>query len=288
MVIGGRQFDTGSRCHIAGILNLTPDSFSDGGKWDAPEKAVRRADEMIREGADLIDVGGESTRPGFTPVTDGEEIGRTAPVIEALRSRFDVPLSIDTYKSAVAAAAIAAGADMVNDVRGFKHGPGMAKVVAEAGVACCLMHGRADAVFRNFMPDLLDDLRESASIAEKVGVARDRIMLDPGIGFGKTYEMNLIAIDSIDLILELGYPVMLGVSRKSVIGTALGLPVGERVEGSIAAAVVGVLRGCSFLRVHDVKETRRAVTMAETIINSGRISAPMEANRRGAGCDGQH
>jgi len=266
MLINGREFETGNKCYIAGILNLTPDSFSDGGKWRTLDGALRHTEQMIVAGADMIDVGGESTRPGYAETSEDEEVCRTAPVIEAICSRFEVPISIDTRKSAVAKAAVEAGADMVNDISGFKHDHEMPWVVGRAGVACCLMHNRDKADYIDFMAELLCDLKESVEIARRAGVAEDKIIIDPGIGFAKTYEMNLEAINRLDVIGGLGYPVMLGASRKSFIGAALGTPVTERLEGSLAAAVIGVVRGCSFLRVHDVKETRRAVTMAEAIL----------------------
>jgi len=268
MIIGSREFAIGGRCYVVGILNVTPDSFSDGGKWVTLDRALRRAEDMIRCGADMIDVGGESSKPGHTPITAQEETDRAAPVIEALRGRFDVPLSIDTYKSAVAEAALRAGADLVNDIWGFRHDPDMAGAAARWGAACCLTHNRKRIDYEDFMPDMLDDLRESALIAQNAGVAGDKIILDPGIGFAKTYGMNLEAINKLDAVAGLGYPIMLGASRKSVIGLALGLPESDRVEGSLAAAVIGVMRGCSFVRVHDVSETRRAITMAEAIIQN--------------------
>jgi len=250
-----------------GILNVTPDSFSDGGKWGALGSAIAHAEGMVADGADIIDVGGESTRPGYLGIPEQEEIDRVVPVIEALRGRIDVPISIDTCKSAVASAALLAGADMVNDIWGLRRDPGMAEVIAGAGVACCLMHNRENLSYTDFMRDLLSDLGESVSLARGAGIAADKVVLDPGIGFAKTYEMNLEAINRLDMLKGLGYPVLLGVSRKSVVGLTLGLPVDERVEGSLAAAVIGVVRGCAFLRVHDVRATKRAVAMAEAVLN---------------------
>ena len=266
LIIGSREFDIGNKCYIVGILNVTPDSFSDGGKWNTLDNALHHTADMIRSGVDIIDIGGESTRPGYASITVQEEIDRTAPVIEALRDRFDVPLSIDTYKSTVADAAVRAGAFLVNDIWGLRHDPGMAGVIAQSEAACCLMHNRNQTDYTDFMYDVLNDLRESTEIAKKAGIADDKIILDPGIGFAKTYEMNLEAINKLDLIKQLGYPVQLGASRKSVIGLALELPVTERLEGSLAAVVIGIMRGCSFVRVHDVKETKRAVMMAEAIL----------------------
>jgi len=265
MVIGGRVFDTKNRHYIMGILNVTPDSFSDGGKWDRLDDALSFAGDMINEGADIIDVGGESTRPGYTAVTEQEELDRVVPVIEALRARFDIPVSVDTCKSAVARVALRAGADMVNDITGLKGDPEMAGLIASAEVPCCIMHNRATADYKDFIPELLDDLRLSADIALKAGISADRMILDPGIGFGKTYENNLEAINRLDKIADLGYPVLLGASRKSFIGKALDLPVDERLEGTIAATVIGMLRGCTFFRVHDVRETKRAIIMTEAI-----------------------
>ena len=268
MIIGNREFDTDNNCYIMGILNVTPDSFSDGGQWNAIDRALHHVGEMVEGGADIIDVGGESTKPGYSSITEQEEIRRVVPQIEALCARFDVPISVDTYRSTVAEAALRAGAVLVNDIWGLKSDPEMAGVVARSGAACCLMHNRDNKNYSDFIPDLLDDLRESADIARRAGVSADKIILDPGIGFAKTYEMNLEAVNKIDMIRSLGYPVMLGASRKSFIGTALHLPVYERVEGSITTAVIGVVRGCSFVRVHDVKETKRAITMAEAVLRS--------------------
>ena len=266
MMIGEREFDTKHKCYIMGILNVTPDSFSDGGKWVTLDSALIHSEKMVSDGADIIDVGGESTRPGYSSVSDSEEIDRIAPIIEALRGRFDVPVSVDTYKSSVAAAALLAGAAFVNDIRGLKYDPDMAELVANSGAACCLMHNRDNMDYSDFMLDLLSDLRESIEIALKAGIPADKIVLDPGIGFAKTYEMNLETINRLDILAGFGYPVMLGASRKSVIGTALDLPVTQRVEGTLATTVIGVMRGCSFVRVHDVKESKRAIMMTEAII----------------------
>jgi dihydropteroate synthase len=252
-----------------GILNITPDSFSDGGKWNALDRALARAETMVAEGADIIDVGGESTRPGYAGISVREETDRVVPVIEALRSRIDVPISVDTYKSEVAGAALGAGVDMINDIWGLRRDPGMAGVIARGGVACCLMHNRDNMDYTDFMSDLICDLRASLDVAEAAGIDPGRIILDPGVGFAKTYEMNLEAIDKLDVIKGLGYPVLLGASRKSVIGAALGLPADERVEGTLALSVIAVTRGCSFVRVHDVKENKRAIMMAEAVLRIG-------------------
>lgn len=267
MRIGTKEFDTKNKTYVMGILNVTPDSFSDGGKYNQIDAALRHAEEMIADGAAIIDVGGESTRPGYTKISDEEEIARTAPVIKALRERFDVPVSIDTYKSAVAEAALDAGADLINDIWGLKYDDKMAPVIAKSGAACCLMHNRAEADYENFLDDMLKDLGETVAIAEKAGIAEDRIILDPGVGFGKTYENNLEAIHHLELLHSFGYPVLLGTSRKSVIGLTLDLPAAERVEGTLVTTVMAVEKHCAFVRVHDVKENYRAIKMAEAILN---------------------
>lgn len=270
MQIGKYIFDTENRRYVMGILNVTPDSFSDGGKWNDMDRAMAHAEQMIAEGASIIDVGGESTRPGYTMISDEEEISRVVPVIRELKKRFDVAVSIDTYKSGVAKAAVEAGADMVNDIWGLKYDPKMAEVIAETGAACCLMHNRKEPNYTDFVEDMLNDLRETVALAKNAGIADDKICLDPGVGFGKTYENNLDAIHHVDRLLELGYPVLLGTSRKSVIGLTLDLPSSERVEGTVATSVIGVMKGCAFVRVHDVKENERAIRMTETILGRGK------------------
>ncbi len=265
MKIGNRVFDTETQTYIMGILNVTPDSFSDGGKFNHLDAALAHAEEMIRDGADIIDVGGESTRPGYTKISDQEEIERTVPVIEALKKNFDVPVSIDTYKSEVAKATVAAGADLVNDIWGLKYDEQMAQVIADHHVACCLMHNRKNTEYKSFMKDMLDDLSETISIAKNAGIEDDKIILDPGVGFAKSYENNLEAIAKVGRLMELGYPVLLGTSRKSVIGLALDLPSDQRVEGTIVTSVYAVQKKCAFVRVHDVKENARAIRMMNAI-----------------------
>lgn len=264
--IGKREFDLKNRTYVMGILNVTPDSFSDGGKFTDMDAALYHAEEMIREGAAVIDVGGESTRPGHVQISDGEEIARVVPVIAALRERFDAPISVDTYKSAVAAAAVEAGADLVNDIWGLKYDADMAAVIAESGAACCLMHNRKNTDYGDFIEDIKNDLRESIALAAQARIAPDKILLDPGVGFAKSYEQNLGAIRRVGELRELGYPVLLGTSRKSVIGLTLDLPADRRVEGTLATTVVGVMQGCSFVRVHDVLENVRAIAMTEAIL----------------------
>ena len=266
MKIGNREFDVKNRTYIMGILNVTPDSFSDGGKWNSMDHALKHAEAMIADGADILDVGGESTRPGHTPVSAEEETARVVPIIEALRSHFDVPISVDTYKGSVADAAVLAGADLVNDVWGLKYDPEMAGVIAKHDVACCLMHNKETPQYNNFLIDMLTETQECVNIARRAGIKDDRIILDPGVGFGKTYEMNLETMNHLELFQHLGFPVLLGTSRKSMIGLTLDLPVDQRVEGTVATSVMGVMKGCAFVRVHDIKENRRAVLMTEAIL----------------------
>lgn len=268
MKIGGREFDTTCRVYVMGILNVTPDSFSDGGKYHSLDAALKRTQEMIEQGADLIDIGGESTRPGYTMVSQEEEISRVAPVIEAVKARFDIPVSLDTYKADVARAGIAAGADLINDIWGLKYDPGMAAVIAAAGCPCCLMHNREKPDYQDFMTDVLRDLEESLALAAQAGIAKESIIIDPGVGFGKTYENNLQVIGAIDQLLCFGHPVLLGASRKSVIGLTMEPERKERLEGTIATSVIGVMKGVSFVRVHDVKENVRAIRMAQAILQS--------------------
>lgn len=266
MKIGNRMFDTDHHTYIMGILNVTPDSFSDGGKWNEREAALRHVQDMIEQGADIIDIGGESTRPGYTLLSDEEEMSRVLPIIEAVKANFDVPVSVDTYKSAVAEAAIKAGADLVNDIWGLKYDSRLAGIIAEYDTACCLMHNRKEADYTDFMPDMCNDLRETLDIAKKAGIRDERIILDPGVGFGKTYENNLEAVNKLETLHGLGYPILLGTSRKSMIGLALGLPSSERVEGTLVTTVFGVMKGAAFVRVHDIKENARAIKMAEAIL----------------------
>ena len=266
MIIGNRVFDVEHRTYIMGILNVTPDSFSDGGKFNQIDAALYHVEEMIRDGADIVDVGGESTRPGHTVISDDEEISRVAPVIEAIKSRFDIPVSIDTYKGKVTEAALKAGADLVNDIWGFKFDHKVAELTAQYGAACCLMHNRSEPTYQDYLNDVVADLKECVRIAKDVGISDDKIILDPGVGFGKTYQMNLEIINHVDVLHSLGFPILLGTSRKSVIGQTLNLPTDQRVEGTLATTVVGVLKGCAFVRVHDVKENKRVIQMTEAIM----------------------
>lgn len=271
MIIGGKQFDTENSTYIMGILNVTPDSFSDGGKHNAPEAALAHARKLIAEGADIIDVGGESTRPGHVRISDQEEIERVVPVIKSLKREFDIPVSIDTYKSHVAEAALDAGADMVNDIWGLKQSGSMAALIASRNVPCCLMHNREKAEYREFIPEFLGDMKECLRLADEAGIRRENIILDPGVGFGKNYEMNLEIISRLEVLRGLGCPVLLGTSRKSVIGLTLDLPADQREEGTIVTTVYGVQKGCAFVRVHDVEKNRRAIQMTRALMRKHEI-----------------
>lgn len=270
MKIGGREFDNQKHTYVMGILNVTPDSFSDGGRWNDRDRALKHVETMLSEGMDIVDVGGESTRPGYTLLSDQEEIERVAPVIEAIRAQFDVPVSLDTYKSKVAEAGIAAGADLINDIWGLKYDSRMAEVIAKSGLPCCLMHNRKTQDYQDFVPDVLSDLRESIRLAQQAGIPGEHIILDPGVGFGKTREHNLEIVNRLQELQVLGYPLLLGCSRKSLIGLTLELPLEERLEGTLVTTVLGVLKGCRFVRVHDVKENVRAIRMTEAILQSGK------------------
>ena len=269
MFIGNKEFDFENNAYVMGILNVTPDSFSDGGRFNDRDRALKHTEEMIRDGASIIDIGGESTRPGYTFISDDEEIERTADIISEIKKNFDVPVSLDTYKSRVAAAGISAGADMVNDIWGLKYDNNMADVIAKNGVPCVLMHNRNLDIcgkdHSNIADDVINDLRDSISLAKKAGISDDKIILDPGIGFGKTYEMNLEMIKNLSRLNELEFPILLGTSRKSVIGLTLDVPASERTSATVATTVIGLLAGCRIFRVHDVKENMDAIKMTMKI-----------------------
>lgn len=266
MKIGNREFVFGKHVYIMGILNVTPDSLSDGGKFNTMDQAMAQVEKMIAQGADLIDVGGESTRPGHQQITEEEEIERVVPVIQKIKETFDIPVSIDTYKSKVAKAALDAGADMLNDIWGFLYDEKMAELAATYDVPVCLMHNRNNTEYGDFVRDVVEDLKKCLAVAEKHGVKKENIILDPGVGFGKTYEQNLAIINHLEALCDMGYPVLLATSRKSVIGLTLDLPVTEREEGTIATSVMGAMKGCDFVRVHDVQANARALKMTEAIL----------------------
>ena len=271
--VKGRIFTLGLRTWIMGILNVTPDSFSDGGAYSDKDKAVERGLEMIEEGADIIDVGGESTRPGSRSISIEEELERILPVVRGIRKSTTALLSVDTMKAAVAEAALEAGADIINDVSAFRFDPRMAGVVSGHGAAVILMHMKGTPETMQLDPQYTDIfyeirwfLKDRIEEASSAGIGRERIIVDPGIGFGKSPVDNLALIDNLGFLEGLGCPVMAGVSRKSFIGKALNVPLTERLEGSIAAGVLSIARGAHILRVHDVRATRRAADMADAIL----------------------
>ena len=258
---------------IMGVLNITPDSFSDGGAWLTVEKAVAHARQMADAGADIIDVGGETTRPGSAPVSAGEEMQRVLPVIEALRASIDVPVSIDTQKPAVMRAAVAAGAGMINDVNALQ-ADGAVETAAALAVPVCLMHMQGvpetmqqEPDYRDVVTEVVSFLGERAAACEAAGIARGQIVLDPGFGFGKSVGHNLSMLHRLDALVALGYPVLVGLSRKSLIGKVLDLPVDKRLSPSIALAVLAVWQGASIVRCHEVRQTREAVLMCRAVMD---------------------
>ena len=263
--VKGTVFDFHKETIVMGILNATPDSFSDGGRFNAVEEAVIHAKKMVADGAKIIDVGGESTRPGHAAVSEEEEMSRVIPVIEALVREVNVAISIDTYKAKVAEAAILAGAHIINDVWGAKREPEIAEVAARLGVPIILMHNRDNTQYANFIPDVCKELEESVQVAKDAGVPDEQIWLDPGIGFGKTTEQNIWMMRHLEEVMEMGYPVLLGTSRKSMVGNILNLPVEERLEGTAATVSFGIVQGCHIMRVHDVKEIVRTVRMMDVL-----------------------
>ncbi|WP_391206216.1 dihydropteroate synthase [Psychrobacillus sp. L4] len=262
---GGVTLDFRKETIVMGILNVTPDSFSDGGKFNEIEAAVARAKQMVVDGAKIIDIGGESTRPGHTVISDEEEIARVVPVIQAISAEVNAIISIDTYKSAVARAAVLAGAHVINDIWGAKRDPKVAMVAAELGVPIILMHNRDDEEYNDFWPEAKQDLVECIQIAKAAGVPDEHIWLDPGIGFGKSTTQNIWMMQHLEGLVEMGYPVLLATSRKRLIGNVLNLPVNERMEGTGATVCFGLQYGCHMVRVHDVKEIARMTKMMDVL-----------------------
>jgi dihydropteroate synthase len=266
VVLNGLEFDFQKETYVMGILNVTPDSFSDGGKYNKLEDAVSHAKQMLADGATIIDVGGESTRPGYTEISVEEELSRVVPVIKALREETNAVISIDTYKAEVARGAIEAGAHIINDIWGARREPEIAKVAAELNVPIILMHNRTNEDYDDFWTDAKSDLEESIAIAKEAGVPGYHIWLDPGIGFAKSMEQNVIMMQKLDLLTDMGYPVLLATSKKRVIGAVLDLPVDERTEGTGATVCYGIQLGCHMVRVHDVKEISRMVRMMDVLV----------------------
>ncbi len=272
-----RRLELGRRTLIMGILNITPDSFSDGGRYFSSDTALARARVLIEAGADILDIGGESTRPGSQPVSVEEEMARVLPVLTTLRRNLQVPLSIDTYKAAVAEAALAAGAEIINDISGLTFDAGMAALAARSGAGLVLMHIQGtprDMQQNPWYADVTAEvgrfLARQVAVAEAAGVGRDQIVLDPGIGFGKRPEDNLTLLRELGRLNSLGLPLLVGPSRKSFIGRILDLPVSERVEGTAAAVTAAILNGAGIVRVHDVREMARVARVADAI-RSGRL-----------------
>ncbi len=266
ITLNGITLDYTKETFIMGILNVTPDSFSDGGKYNSVEAAIEQAKKMVADGAKIIDVGGESTRPGYERISDEEEIARVVPVIKALLREVPAIISIDTYKSAVARAAIEAGAHMINDIWGAKADPAMAAVAAAYDVPIILMHNRTEEPYSDYWEGFMADIGESIAIAKQAGVPDEHIILDPGIGFAKNLEQSIETMQRLDELSALGYPVLLATSRKRMIGSILDLPVDERVEGTAATCAYGVMKGCHMMRVHDVKEVARTVKVVDALV----------------------
>jgi dihydropteroate synthase len=266
---------------IMGILNVTPDSFSDGNRYSDPGRAVERALEMVAEGADIIDIGGESTRPGAAPVSTEDELKRVIPVIAALAGKTSCPLSVDTWKSPVARAAVDAGAAIINDISGFTFDPQMAAVTARTGAGAVLMHTRGtpqsmqhDTVYADLIGEIIHSLRQSLAMAIEAGIEQERIALDPGIGFGKTVAHNLEILRRLREFTSIGLPLLAGTSRKSFIGTVLSRETDQRIHGTAATVALAVMGGADILRVHDVREMRDAADMAHAI-TSGHAIEPI-------------
>ncbi len=266
--LGDRKYNLDKRTLVMGILNVTPDSFSDGGNYTRVEKAVEQAFKMAEDGADIIDIGGESVRPGFIPISAEDELNRVMPVIIALKKdhTFPLPISIDTYKAAVAEEALKMGVEMVNDVYGFKADQKLAKVVADYNVPICLMHNRSSTDYKNLIADIIEEINESIQLAHQAGIKDEQIIIDPGIGFGKDLQQNLDVMYYLREFNSLGYPLLLGTSRKSMIGKTLHLPLEKRVEGTAATVAYGISAGVSLVRVHDVLQMRRVADMTDAMV----------------------
>lgn len=265
----GKTLRLGERTYVMGILNVTPDSFSDGGKYYDHGLAVERARQMVNDGADIIDLGGESTRPGYVPVGEEEESARVIPVLKKLVQEIPVPISIDTTKATVARQALEAGAHIINDQWALRVDPAIAGLAAEYGAPLVMMHNQKDTRYRDLIGDMVEYFRESISSATEAGVAKEQIVIDPGLGFGKTAGQNLEALRRLKELRCLGHPVLIGPSRKSTIGKVLNLPVDQRVEGTAAAVTAGIIGGADIVRVHDVKEMARVARMTDAILGRG-------------------
>ncbi|MCK5780331.1 MAG: dihydropteroate synthase [Psychrilyobacter sp.] len=272
MIIKSKIFNFKEKTYTMGILNLTPDSFSDGGNFTNIDKAIKRAKLMVEEGADIIDVGAESTRPGATYIEEKEELRRLLPIVKKLVEEIDVPISIDTYKAKVAEECLKLGAHIINDIKGLKDDPKMAEVIAKYKVPIIIMHIQGtpktmqnNPKYGDLIEDIIDSLEESIEIAIRCGISKDNIILDPGIGFGKTFNNNLEIIDKLKKIEKIGYPILVGASRKGFIGEILNRPPLERLEGNLAVAAISSYNGASIIRVHEVEETVRVLKVVDMI-----------------------
>ncbi len=264
-----RTYDLSERTLIMGILNVTPDSFSDGGDYITIEKAIEQALLMEKQGADIIDIGGESTRPGHDPVSIEEEIKRVVPVIRALKEKINIPISIDTYKAETAKEAVKAGADIINDIWGAKKEPEIAKVAADYQVPIILMHNRTDENYISIIDDMRRDLEESIQIAVDAGVLKESIILDPGVGFAKSAKDNLVVMNNLEQLVAMNFPFLLATSRKRFIGSVLDLPAGERDIGTVATTALGIVKGAHIVRVHDVKGNAEVAKMMDAMLAEG-------------------
>jgi dihydropteroate synthase len=264
--IADKTWYWGRKTYIMGILNVTPDSFSDGGSYCDLDTALAHTLTMAEDGADIIDIGGESSRPGFSPVSADEETRRIIPAIQLISKKMTVPISVDTYKASTALLAVEAGAHMINDIWGLKKDPDMAYAAASCGVPICIMHNRDNTDYSDLMTDILFELEESITLALKAGIKDENIIVDPGIGFGKTWEQNITVMRNLEQLKTLGYPVLLGASRKSFIGKVLSLDVHERLEGTLAVTATGIMKGTDIVRVHDVLQNTRVAAMTDRIV----------------------
>lgn len=270
MFIRGKNFDLENSVYIMGILNITPDSFSDGGRkdWDNLESILNRVEIMVEEGADIVDVGGQTTQIGYSEIDESIEIDRVVPVIQEIRRNFDIPISVDTYRTGVAIQAIQAGADMVNDIWGLKNDDELAKVIANSGVAYCLTHNCNQPIQSNFLGTIKADLSKQLTKAFKAGIRKDKIIIDPGISLGKSIEQNLFLLKNIKCFQKLGFPILLGVSRKNFMNGIIESEPNQRIEMTIAANIIAIMQGCSIIRVHDIRENKKAIMMAQAIKNA--------------------
>ncbi|HLS09850.1 dihydropteroate synthase [Lentibacillus sp.] len=266
LTTNSKTFQLDERTHIMGILNVTPDSFSDGGSYTTVERAVNQAVSMEQQGADIIDIGGESTRPDHDPVSQEEEIERILPMIHAVKEHINIPISVDTYKAETARQAIEAGAEIINDIWGAKREPEIAQIAADYNVPIILMHNRTNKNYTSLIPDMKRDLQESIDISLQAGVPKDNIVLDPGVGFAKTAAHNLAVMNQLEEFQELGYPVLLGTSRKSFIGKILDVPAAERDNGTGATTCLGITKGVQIVRVHNVKVHAELAKMMDVML----------------------